>query len=196
MDRGLKERLVGAVVLVVLGVWLIPWVLDGSNDSVEPDEVSLTLPVPSDDDQLRSQTIVLDNDRGLPTPVPDDPTDTEVEPAAVLPPPVTPAPSESTTPAEAPPVSEPSATVAATPNPQSEAGWYIQAGAYEDVENARRQAERVSALGFDAKVSAFTTNGRTMQRVRIGPQQSRDSAEAVASSLSAHGFVVQVLSEE
>ena len=29
MDAHLKERLIGAVVLVVLGVWLIPWVLDG-----------------------------------------------------------------------------------------------------------------------------------------------------------------------
>ena len=29
MDQGLKERLIGAAVLVALGVWLIPWVLDG-----------------------------------------------------------------------------------------------------------------------------------------------------------------------
>ena len=29
MDQGLKERLVGAAVLVAIAVWLIPWVLDG-----------------------------------------------------------------------------------------------------------------------------------------------------------------------
>ena len=84
MDRGLKERLVGAAVLVALGVWLIPWVLDGSNEPIEPDEVALTLPVPSDDDELRSQTIVLDNDREMPTPIPDSPAESESVPVDMV----------------------------------------------------------------------------------------------------------------
>lgn len=195
MDRGLKERLVGAVVLVALGVWLIPWVLDGPNESVGPEEVALTLPVPADDDELRSQTIVLDNDREMPTPVPDNSAEPEVERIVDLPAPEEPAQSEPDKPVE-PPDSEPPAAVVAAPPPQPESGWYVQAGAYGDVENARRQAERVSALGFDARVSAFTSGGRTIQRVRIGPQQSRDNAEVIASALSAHGIVVRVLSEE
>src|SRR5690606_40784705 len=29
MDQGLKERLIGAAVLIGLAVWLVPWVLDG-----------------------------------------------------------------------------------------------------------------------------------------------------------------------
>lgn len=193
----MKERLVGAAVLVALGVWLIPWVLDGPDDPVEPEEVALTLPVPGADDPLRSQTVVLDNDRDTPTPVPDNSADTETDT------PTDPAVPESTVqavpdmPAEPPPVPEPIAEVAAAPSaPEPESGWYIQAGAYEDVENARRQAQRVSALGFDAKVSAFTASGRTVQRVRIGPQRSRDNAESIASALSAHGFVVRVVSEE
>ena len=35
MDQGLKERLIGAAVLVALGVWLIPWLLDGRQEQVE-----------------------------------------------------------------------------------------------------------------------------------------------------------------
>ena len=35
MDQGLKERLVGAAVLVAIAVWLIPWVLDGPEAPVE-----------------------------------------------------------------------------------------------------------------------------------------------------------------
>ncbi|MGI9258748.1 MAG: SPOR domain-containing protein, partial [Gammaproteobacteria bacterium] len=165
-------------------------------ESVEPEEVALTLPVPSDDDQPRSQTIVLDNDREMPTPVPDIADETELEPDIDLPDPEEPVQSEPDSPVE-PPVSEPPAAAVAAPSPSPPAsGWYIQAGAYGDVDNARRQADRVSALGFDAMVSAFTSGGRTIQRVRIGPQQSRENAEAIASALSAHGFTVQVLSEE
>ena len=35
MDQGLKERLVGAAVLVAIAVWLIPWVLDGPESALE-----------------------------------------------------------------------------------------------------------------------------------------------------------------
>ena len=35
MDQGLKERLVGAAVLVAIAVWLIPWVLDGPEDGAD-----------------------------------------------------------------------------------------------------------------------------------------------------------------
>ena len=44
MDQGLKERLVGAAVLVAIGVWLIPWVLDGPEEPLETGARSLQLP--------------------------------------------------------------------------------------------------------------------------------------------------------
>ncbi len=176
MDRGLKERLVGAAVLVVLGVWLIPWVLDGSNEPVATAPGSLTLPVPGSDEALRSQTITLDNDREQPTPLPEPAHEPALEPSA--PPAARPLPSAAVAMADAAP------------------GWYVQAGSYEDVANASRQADRVSGLGFEAHVSTFTAGGRTLQRVRVGPQSSREEAEAIASALSAHGFVVQVFGEE
>jgi DedD protein len=179
MDRSLKERLVGAAVLVALGVWLIPWVLDGSNEPVETVASSLTLPIPSSDEPSRSQTITLDNDRA--------------------PPAAPPAPISDTTPDTKPdtggeaPAEAPVPSVAAA---DAGAGWYVQAGSFEDVANARRQADRVSSFGFDAQVFTTSAGGRTMQRVRVGPQSSRERAEAVASALSAHGFVVQVLGED
>ena len=50
MDRHLKERLIGATVLVVIGVWIIPWLLDGTDqrddgtelESLGMDSVSYT----------------------------------------------------------------------------------------------------------------------------------------------------------
>src|SRR5690606_27066344 len=47
MDQGLKERLIGAAVLVALAVWLIPWLLDGPEHPLPDDEEPLRLPVPS-----------------------------------------------------------------------------------------------------------------------------------------------------
>jgi cell division septation protein DedD len=44
MDQGLKERLVGAAVLVAIAVWLIPWVLDGPEAPLESGASALQLP--------------------------------------------------------------------------------------------------------------------------------------------------------
>ena len=58
MDRSLKERLVGAAVLVGLAVWLVPWVLDGPApdagfEAAQP-------PASGAAAALRTQTIRLD----------------------------------------------------------------------------------------------------------------------------------------
>ena len=167
MDLGLKERLVGAAVLVALGVWLVPWVLDGPGQSNRPESEALQLPAPTESPPLRSQTIMLDNDREPPTPA-------------------TPTPAPRTEPAPTQPASAAGA----------EGVWFVQIGSYAEEENAQRQADRVSSYGFDAHVSTYIAGGRSMQRVRVGPQESRQRAEAAASSLSVHGFVAQVVFEE
>ncbi len=185
MDRGLKERLVGAAVLVALGVWLIPWVLDGSDRSIQTESDALMLPAPSDSPPLRSQTITLDNDREPPTPALGS-SGAETQESA----------RDEVSTARAQPSSHAAASTPVQSSSAAGAGWFVQAGSYADIENARRQAERVSSYGFEVQVTIYTAGGRQMQRVRIGPQSSRDSAQAVASALSDHGFVVQVFVEE
>jgi cell division septation protein DedD len=60
MDRRLKERLVGAAVLVAIGAWLIPWVLDGPEQSTLSATTALELPIPaSNNPPMRAETIVL-----------------------------------------------------------------------------------------------------------------------------------------
>jgi cell division septation protein DedD len=67
MDQGLKERLIGAAVLVALGVWLIPWLLDGASDPVEARKPPLELPVPdaadAADAELKTEVIDLASPR-------------------------------------------------------------------------------------------------------------------------------------
>jgi len=65
MDQGLKERLIGAAVLVALAVWLIPWLLDGPDHPLPDDDEPLILPVPSGHvGEVRTEVIDLSPRRG------------------------------------------------------------------------------------------------------------------------------------
>src|SRR6187200_1749765 len=64
MDQGLKERLVGAAVLVAIAVWLVPWVLDGPEDGAETQASSLQLPSAEEPMPMRTQTLKLGDASG------------------------------------------------------------------------------------------------------------------------------------
>ncbi|HEX5421832.1 MAG TPA: SPOR domain-containing protein [Gammaproteobacteria bacterium] len=69
MDQGLKERLIGAAVLVALAVWLIPWLLDGPDKAAEAPETALRLPVPPRKaPQLKTEVIDLETPSAPPSP--------------------------------------------------------------------------------------------------------------------------------
>ena len=65
MERALKERIIGAVVLVVFVVLVVPIFLDGPPDDGEI--VSERVLLPGQEDQ-KTQTVVLDRDRTDPVP--------------------------------------------------------------------------------------------------------------------------------
>jgi DedD protein len=201
MDQGLKERLVGAAVLVAIGVWLIPWVLDGPESPLDTGANSLQLPAAEEPMPMRTQTLRLGDD---PEP--------EAEPAAAPEPAVVAVPPPAVSAPEAPAVAEPpaqtSAPVAAAreaaPRPAAPApaatppkpaappaaakgDWVVQLGSFGEEANARRLAQRVDGFGHKAVVSSIRSNGRTLYRVRVGPMATRGAADAAASALLAHG---------
>jgi len=199
MDSRLKERLIGAAVLVVLGVLLIPWVLDGPDATDETPDAALTLPTEVETVPVRTQTIDLQGRRYA--------TDSESAGAATTAtPPSQTASSES--PREpvvlseaAPPQPAPARrsdpeTPAQAVAPAAEPRWMVQLGSFSEQDNARRLADRVSTFGYEAEVSSFRAGGRTMHRVRVGAADTRGEAEATASSLAAHGFVAQVVAAD
>jgi DedD protein len=59
MDQGLKERLIGAAVLVVLGVLVIPWILDGRGAPQDTRSSALRLPAPEEPVPVRTETIEI-----------------------------------------------------------------------------------------------------------------------------------------
>ena len=66
MERALKERIIGATVLVVFVVLVVPVFLDGPPD--EPETVSERVPLPGQTEQGESRTVVLARDRDQPVP--------------------------------------------------------------------------------------------------------------------------------
>jgi cell division protein FtsN len=52
---------------------------------------------------------------------------------------------------------------------------------------------RVGVFGAKPRITTYKSDGRLMNRVRLGPYETRAKAEAAASGLGAHGFVAQVV---
>lgn len=64
---------------------------------------------------------------------------------------------------------------------------FIQVGSFGDAANANRLATKVSHLGH-AQVSPATVNGRTFNRVRIGPVGSVEQADRLLAKTLAAGY--------
>jgi len=67
MDRSLKERVIGAIVLVVVAVLIVPVFLDGSADDAEIVSEVVTLPGQNAQERM-TQVVVLNRDRAEPVP--------------------------------------------------------------------------------------------------------------------------------
>ena len=80
MERALKERIIGAAVLVVFVVLVVPIFLDGPPD--EDEIVSRSVPLPGQEEQ-ETKTVVLDRERSVPIPAASTPVEREPEPETV-----------------------------------------------------------------------------------------------------------------
>jgi len=197
MDQGLKERLVGAAVLVAIAVWLFPWVLDGPEGGAELPASSLQLPSAEEPMPMRTQTLKLGD-----APEPSAGSAVTAPPAqhAVEPPkpaaetPAEPEPEQTVAAATHVPERAPPATAPA-PKPDAKAvgDWTVQLGSYSDEANAKRMAQRASTYGYKAEVSSYKNGARTMYRVRVGPQATKAASDATASALRAHGVEASVV---
>jgi len=214
MDQGLKERLVGAAVLVAIAVWLIPWVLDGPDNPVETGPASLQLPAAQEPVPMRTQTLKLGEPPAAAQPAATATEKTQTPPETVVaaasesaqPAPTPAATSAATSPATAAPAPKPAATetqrkpVAAPPaaaaTSTAKGDWTVQLGSFGDEGNARRLADRASTIGYKANVASYKASGKTLYRVRVGAYASKAQAEATASALSAHGITARVVAAD
>lgn len=192
MDRNLVERMIGAGVLVLLLVLLVPTLLDGSRDE-ETAAVVVTLPEPV----LRTEIIYLNGTE----PPPAVPGQGAPKAQADLPPPAKSSPVAAEL--EQPPVpvvasiSAPAVVTAEGLEATSDQ-WGVQLGSFSNKDNAKRLVKDLVKQGFPAHVSATISGGRSMYRVRVGPRPSRDSAAELARTLTVagHAGLVMALADE
>ncbi len=95
---------------------------------------------------------------------------------------------------ESEPVRGSAAAAAQQPSPEPAASlWAVQLGSFSNDENAEGLAADLRGQGFAAFLSRVQSGGRTLHRVRVGPQGSRDEAEKVAAALAKAGHKGQVV---
>ena len=117
-----------------------------------------------------------------------------VAPVAAPPAPSTtrPPPPTGTTAATAKPATASASADGAAPvkstKPGTEAfSYFVQVGAYARPEDAEQQRARIGLMGLSAKVTEREQSGRTVYRVRLGPFERKDAADAAQERLAGSG---------
>ncbi|GAA6130129.1 SPOR domain-containing protein [Halopseudomonas sabulinigri] len=192
MDEGLKQRIIGALVLIVAAVVFLPMLLSGQDETVE-----VVVDVP-EQPVLDQQPIAPAEPVPLPQPpqVPEIPaadTASEQPAAEVSPaqPPTEPAVAEEVS---AEPVKEPEPAPVAPPAAVASGDWVIQLGSFSSSANAEGLSETLRKQGYNAYTHSVTVQGKAITRVYVGPLASREAAnrlrDELASKRGSKGLVV------
>ena len=219
MEQRLKQRLVGAVVLIALAVVAVPMLLDAPLDRNE--EPPNTAPLPerpqgefepsSSAARGEPETPRLDAEverqrAGSATSVTATDTGTESEEPATVAADrvaaVTGSPATGPDPQPAPGSADPfppsrtpgDVSVGAQPVEGSN-GWSVQLGSFQRRDNARALRDRLLSSGYDAFVRAGASEQGEVFRVFVGSaldrEQARRSAAKLQKELQLEGFVVR-----
>lgn len=87
-------------------------------------------------------------------------------------------------------------TPAATPPPAAaEVRYMLQAGSYPEAKAADEVKARLALLGFSAQVQPVVVNGKTWNRVRVGPYPNASELEAAKRALADNGINAVALKE-
>lgn len=159
METALKQRLVGALVLVALAVIFLPMLVKGPAPASGVDDVSLDAP-DAPEDGFETRVLPLD------APAADG--------RAALPEAATPAASTVTT-----PVSATDTTGTMTPPAVAGGDYAVTFGSYATQADAARVVGALQASQLPGYQESYTNAaGRTLHRVRVGPYATQADAEA------------------
>ncbi len=160
MDQALKQRLVGAVVLVALAVIFLPALFNGGRpDAVDTLKEIPPMPALEPIEVKQAQRPELPADS---RPVQEmytlEPTPEEVEESV-----------EEATKAEPPGLTE-----SGTPK-----AWVVQVGSFSDRDKADKFAADLQQQGYKSFTRTVQSNGKSITRVMIGPKLDKQSALVV-----------------
>lgn len=186
LDKGFKQRIVGALVLVALAVIFLPMLLSRQEEPVRDVEIDApAMPVAPPAAGVEVEPVEVPVAQLLP----DEPVPAEEQPAApVEPQPVASAPT-APAPAAAPTVPAPPAPVApqapaATPSRLDAdilpVSWSIQLASLSSSENAQKLQQELRNQGYNA----YIRNAGGMNRVFVGPVIERAEANRLRDQLN------------
>ncbi len=185
MDSALKQRLLGAAVLIALAVIFVPMLFTGSAPKQESATLNLEIP-PAPDREFDTRVLPVEPSRSSSVPAtvsePVVPVDvTTAPPTSALATPAEPEPAPATVPAAVEP--KPAPTPTATPEPPApgtaaNGRFLVHLGVYTSTKNADDLVAALKRGGYSAFSEATEFQGRSAQRVRVGPYADRAAAEA------------------
>ena len=190
MDEGLKQRIIGAVVLVIAAVVFLPMLLSGQDETVEVVVDVPEAPVLNQQPIAPAEPVVLPATPQVPNiPTPQSAAEQRAQEQVE---------------AEAAKAPEPEAkpeVVEVTPEPapveeapKATGDWVIQLGSFSSNSNAEGLSETLRSQGYNSYTYSVTIQGKPITRVYVGPLASRDAANRVrdelASKRGSKGLVV------
>ena len=194
MEQTLKQRLIGAIVLVSLAVIFIPIILEGPDDEWTPRSHSIPEQPQMDyradmELQLPPKTPVVDETVAMEV-ISQQPLERDLQPTmeavktqpvpVKVPDPVKVPEPVKATPKPAPPSKQ---AVQAVPEKQPLKGWFVQVGSFGQEMNARGLQDRLATSGFQVELENVELGKKNAYRVLVGPSTSRAAAEKQAEKL-------------
>jgi DedD protein len=178
MELKLKERLVGAAVLVAVAVIFIPIiftdspeteVISGSNIPVKPETNfnSRIVPVIESDDKASLEPITRKDDDLI--------IEQKVVAEKVI--------SDRETKAEKETSEKKSTTESDVKSTVGVSAWIVQLGSFTDEGNAQSLNKKLREAGYPAFVEPLKKNGKFSYRVRVGPEIKRSEADKLLKKL-------------
>ena len=213
MERQLKERLIGAAVLIAVAVIMVPEMFSGSGsrDPGTHQTAADNSTGSSESGQIKTYRIDLQHREAAasspesaaqtPPVVPDTRTESSSTSSVSVSVATSAVSSSSSSAAQgmssrSTPISVASSSlasvhssaagvssVAAAHVVNSATGWSVQLGSFAAEATARQIVAATKAQGFAASLSAVKVGGKTLHRVRVGPFADREAAEAALSKL-------------
>ena len=192
MDVRIRERLVGALVLVAVIVLLVPALLRGpgttSDSSKAREAKSVEIDVGGVAEPADNDNLVPEPENGQEKPG-NAPASTIAATAAALPATAAPEQPPAEIKAALPQTSQPApASGQAQPLAAEPTAWAVQLGAFSSRSKAEELVTRLRSRGYAAFVLEYRAGGQLLHRVRVGPEQDRARAVAIADRLRKDGF--------
>jgi DedD protein len=187
MEVRVRERLIGALVLVAVVVLLVPSILQGPDPEPQgtPGQPTRRVEVPVALEDPAPQDEVLVPEPELP--------DAQASGTVKAAPPQAPVATPSGPPEPVPGKSladarpEPSPAVSRSA-PGDAAAWAVQLGAFSNRGKAEDLVAQLRKRGYAAFVLEYRATGQVLYRVRVGPEQDRARAAEIAERLAKDGF--------